>query len=124
LNNFSETLGTLKLNASSTIDFGATAASLVFADSSAQAWSGTLTISNYTVGANSLQFGASAAGLTSSQLAQISFTGYGAGATINGSGQLAPIPEPATYAALTGLLVLGAAAWRRKKSTSATRRVV
>jgi len=115
LNNFSETLAALRLDASSTIDFGSTAASLVFADSSAQSWTGTLTIANYTTASgNALRFGTSSAGLTAGQLAQISFTGYGAGVTIDGSGYVSPIPEPGTYAALAGLAALALAALRRR----------
>jgi fibronectin-binding autotransporter adhesin len=117
LNNFSETLAALKLDASSTIDFGSTASALVFADSSAQSWTGTLTIANYTTASgNSLRFGTTASGLTSGQLAQISFTGYGAGVTIDGSGYVSPIPEPGTYAVLAGLAALALAARRRRRS--------
>ena len=133
LGNFSAALGSLKLNASSTIDFGSTAATLVFANSAAQSWTGTLTINNYTTGSgNSLQFGTSAAGLTAGQLAQISFTGYAAGAAISAAGMVTPVPEPATCAVFAGFLALILTGWARRgaprgggrnKSTSPAGRV-
>jgi hypothetical protein len=41
----------------------------------------------------------------------------GFGAEADGNASASPIPEPSSYAALTGLLALGAAAWRRRQAT-------
>ena len=71
------TLGTLVLNANSIIDLGvAVTHSLKFAASNALTWSSgkTLTITNYTPGKGRIYFGSSSAGLTTAQLAQISFS--------------------------------------------------
>jgi autotransporter-associated beta strand protein len=100
---FSETLGTLTLSASSTIDLGSwtggtTPRQITFANSSAIVWTGTLTITNWQGVARQssdvaeILFGAG--GLTSTQLGQIYFANQGiSGATLLGSGELAPIPE-------------------------------
>jgi autotransporter-associated beta strand protein len=116
LNNFSETLGKLDLSANGgTIDFGGTAAALVFAKSAGENWNGgTLGITNYTTASNSLRFGSDNSGLTSSQLASIIFEGYGLGAQIDANGFVTPVPEPATYAALFGAVALVVAGYRRR----------
>jgi fibronectin-binding autotransporter adhesin len=110
---FSDVLALASLTASSTIDLGNGASVLRFSDSSAQNWVGTLAIANYTPGADQLFVGTTGSGLTSVQLAQIQFTGFDPGAQILASGEVVPVPEPAT---LAGLL-LGAAslASRRRK---------
>lgn len=89
-----EHAGTLTLNASSTIDLGASA--IRFADSSAITWgaSSVLTITNWRgAPGGGLFFGAG--GLTSTQLAQIYFADLGVrGAQLAGpDGELTPIPE-------------------------------
>ena len=72
---FSDTMGALILGGSATIDFGTTnTVSLIFGDSHLELWSvGTLNITNFTVGADTLRFGSDASALTVGQLAQISF---------------------------------------------------
>ena len=111
---FSETLGTLALNGTSLIDFGAGASALVFANSSALAWTGTLTLSNFEIGTDSLRFGIGNTALTSLQLGSISLPGYTAGLDANGFVIFAAIPEPSATAALLGGAALGAVALRRR----------
>ena len=126
LNGHAQSLGTLKLTLSSTLDFGGSAGSSVtFANSSAQPWSGTLTITNYTVGTNHLSFvGAS---LTAPQLAAFSFANYSnAPGVINGLGEVTPdfsaVPEPAESVLLAGLASLLLAGSRRRRASRAVRR--
>lgn len=93
---FSETLGTLRLtgpnpSVARTLDFGAGASALVFADSSAADWEGIpLTIVNYTHGVDTLRFGTSSSGLTSTQLGQIVFADFGVPAVIDAQGFVSP----------------------------------
>lgn len=104
---FSETLGTLSLTADSTIDLGYGASILSFADSSGLTWSGVLTIANWSGdtgggGIDRVIF-RGAAGLTSAQLEQIHFAGFGAGAHMLPGGEIVPatlVPEPAGAALL------------------------
>lgn len=110
---FSQTLGTLDLTASSTLDLS-TAGTFVFADSSALAgsWTGTLSIVGTFTDHASVNFGIG--GLTGGQLGQITING--SAASLDGSGYLfTAIPEPSTYAMLAGVLSLGAVVWRRAR---------
>lgn len=111
-----QVLGTLTLSASSTIDFGSGNSALSFADSSGLAWSGTLTITNYTVGTDTLRFGSSNTALTSTQLSLINFGG-GLVAQIDANGYVtgSSVPEPSTYATIVGAAMLGAALRRRNR---------
>ncbi len=109
---FSETLGTVSLGANSTIDLGSGTSALVFADSSAETWGASFSLSfvNFTNGVDTIRFGTNQNGLTLTQLSQITING--SGAAIDGSGflSLATIPEPSSYALLAGaagLLVVG-----------------
>jgi autotransporter-associated beta strand protein len=99
---YSETLGTLTLSASSTIDLGSYSTGLrqlIFANSSGITWTGTLTITNWQGVANTssdvaeILFGSG--GLTSTQLAQVYWANenINGGTLIGGNGELAPIPE-------------------------------
>ncbi|MET0262708.1 MAG: PEP-CTERM sorting domain-containing protein, partial [Rariglobus sp.] len=115
---FSETLGTLSLlTASSIIDLGAGASALVFSESSGVAWDSSIGLSfvNFTAGQDSIKIGVNSNGLTVTQLGQITINGQAA--TIDGSGflNIAPIPEPSTYAAFAGVLALGLVAVRRQR---------
>ena len=120
---YAETLGTLTLSASSTIDLGAatTLRNITFANSSAITWTGTLTITNWQGVANTtgeagrLLFGSG--GLTSGQMSQVywagpGFTGSG-GRLIGLNGELVPIPEPRVYAAAIALLA--AVGWQERR---------
>ncbi len=117
-----ETTGTLNLSAASTIDFGASAAAIVFAASNGLTWTGaTLTIANYSTGVDSLRFGANASALTATQLGRFRFADYNnATAQIDAFGVVTPVavPEPAAVAAFAGLATLGCALWRRRRRQS------
>ena len=119
---FSDTLGTLTLSASSTIDLGAWTTGLrqlTFANSSAISWAGTLTITNWqglalqSSDVAEVLFGTG--GLTSGQLAQVSWANQGVtgGTLIGGNGELVPVPEPRVYAAAVALLAV--VGWRERK---------
>lgn len=122
---FSETLGTLTLSATSTIDLGSYSGvntrQLVFANSSAITWAtnATLIITNWqgiaqqSSTVSQILFGTG--GLTSTQLAQVYWAGQdiAGGELIGGGGELVPVPEPRVYAA--ALALLAAVAWRERK---------
>ena len=114
LGGFSETVGALTLQAGSTINFGGTGATLDFANSSANTWTGTLTLQNFTVGSDFLNFG-TAAGLTVAQLADLSLGGYTA-TGLDGSGNVlfTAAPEPSSSAFV--LVGLAALAWRGRRA--------
>ena len=91
---FSETAGTLNLNANSTIALGTGNHTLTFANSSSETWAGsTLTITGWTgTGGASGTAGkivVGAGGLTAGQLAKISFTGF-PGTPVIVSGEVVP----------------------------------
>jgi autotransporter-associated beta strand protein/T5SS/PEP-CTERM-associated repeat protein len=124
---FNETLGTMTLGASSIIDFGSGTSTLVFADSSALTWTGTLEIHNwsgdaYGGGTDRLFFGNAATGLTADQLARIVWKNpFGMGdvtaSVIYANGEVVPVPEPGTIAAVLGLI--GFVGWRERRRISA-----
>ena len=113
-----ESLGTLTLSGTSSIDLGTAAYLLNFADSSSLScsWTGSLTIYGWTGNPNSsgtagqIFFGNNLSGLTNSQLAMISFNGFGGHAMLLTSGELVPmcVPEAGTIfaALLLALIVL------------------
>lgn len=73
---FAETASRLDVTSTATIQLG-TGATLAFADSSAVDWTGgTLSLTGTFVSGSSLRFGTSSAGLTPSQLARISASGF------------------------------------------------
>ncbi|MFN5209970.1 MAG: autotransporter-associated beta strand repeat-containing protein [Bacteroidota bacterium] len=96
---FSETMGTLALTSSSTIALGTGNHTLTFSNSSAVSWTGstTLTITGWSGSAGSsgtagkIFFGNSSSTLTSSQLAQITFSGYSSGGALLSTGELVPL---------------------------------
>jgi autotransporter-associated beta strand protein len=107
---FSETVGTLTINTTSVIDFGSGTSALAFANSSAITWNGTLTLSNFDVGTDTLRFGTDATGLTGAQLSAISLTGYTAtGLDATGFVTFTAVPEPHEFAlaivALLGVMI-------------------
>jgi autotransporter-associated beta strand protein len=88
------TLGRLELYADGTLSVGDGTASLAFADSSAAAWSGTLTITG-TLLPNTLRIGTDANGLTAAQLAAIK----------NGSDKVGITPDGYLYRIPSGTLI-------------------
>jgi autotransporter-associated beta strand protein len=124
--NFNQTFTTalnLTANSASTIDFGApgTANTISFGGSSGNWTTGTtLTIANYTAGSDQLRFGASATGLSALQLAGITFTGFAPGAEISAAGFVTPVPEPSTYAATAGVIVLAVGGYLRRRTRGRT----
>jgi len=117
------TLGTLTLQANSTIDLSQAAAwQFSFADSSAIAWSGTLTIEGYDRGIE-LQFGTSADGLTAAQLSEIVFGGSDDFAALDANGYLMEVaaPEPGSLVLLAGGLLAASLAWARLRARGAIR---
>ena len=113
---FSDTLGTLDLNASSGLSIGA-GASLLFADSSALDWgSFTLSIGGSFISGSSIKFGSSSSALTAGQLAQISSSGFtNFGLDAGGFLTASAVPEPSSFAILAGFGALGVAALRRRR---------
>ena len=97
---FTETVGTLSLTNNASIGLGSGSHNLKFANSSAISWnaSAILTINGWAGVAGSagtsgkVFFGTSTAGLSSAQLAQITFAGFNPGAQILSSGEIVPIP--------------------------------
>lgn len=117
LNGFSETLGSLNLNASASIQLGASNF-IHFADSSAQNWDGFgLNFVSFggSLGAEAVRFGTSSSGLLQSQLNLITVDGLG-GYTLDSGGYLTAIPEPSSWASLAGLAATGMVALRRRRN--------
>lgn len=111
---FNQSLGTLDLNGSLTLDLGAGSSAVSLANSSAMDW-GTfsLNIANWTLGSDTLRFGTDATGLTAEQLGLIAFTDLGGlSAKIDVNGYISPVPEPGT-ATLVLLGFAGLFFWRR-----------
>ncbi|MBW8780616.1 MAG: autotransporter-associated beta strand repeat-containing protein [Verrucomicrobia bacterium] len=116
---FSQTLNTLTLSSSSTLDFGSGTSALAFADSNSVTWTGLLTLLNFDVGTDTLKFSTSA-GLTATQLSQLSLAGYTAALDTNGFVTFSAIPEPAAYVAIFGgLALIGATIIRRRREQAA-----
>lgn len=116
---FSETLGTLTLQTNGLINFGDGSSALSFDDSSGIDWSGfLLTITNFTLGNDTLRFGSAANGLTATQLSLFRFADYGnAAGQIDANGFVTPVPEPAVLALATGSLIAAGVSWRRRKNS-------
>lgn len=120
---YDETLGKLTLDANSTIDLGAGSSILTFANSTTEAWnaSAILNIVNwsgsvYGGGTDQVYFGPG--GLSGSQISQVKFVnpfGFTPGiynAVLLSSGEIVPVPEPATVVAV--MLLAGLIAWRER----------
>ncbi len=113
-----QAIGTLNLTSSATLDLGTGASALTFANSSAIAWGeGTFHILNWTTNVDSIRFGTTSSGLTSTQLSQIVFDdvpGFWSTA-IDANGFIVPVPEPSTVTlSLLGGFGLAIAIRRRK----------
>ncbi|OYU84516.1 MAG: hypothetical protein CFE24_06405 [Flavobacterium sp. BFFFF2] len=109
---FSDVLGTLNVSDNSTISFGTGDHSLQFASSSAVSWTAgkTLTVTGWTGSlgqsgtAGKLFFGSSNTGLTSGQLAQISFSNFPTASAIQlSTGEVVPqCANPTSGGTITG----------------------
>jgi hypothetical protein len=116
-------LGTLDMDGTATIDFGAGASAMSFANSSLVNWgSFTLNLLDWTVGSDTLKVGTDATGLSAAQLSQIVFSDLPGSPTaqIDASGFVAPIavPEPSTLAlALLGGFGLATRRIARRKTS-------
>lgn len=115
---FNQTLGTLNLTASSTLDLS-TGGTFVFADSSGleSSWNGILSISGTFTEGVSVRFGTTSDGLSAGQLSKVMINGLAAGIDSNGYLTTSMIPEPSTYAAMLGAMALGAVVVRRNRRT-------
>ncbi|OYU80351.1 MAG: hypothetical protein CFE23_09810 [Flavobacterium sp. BFFFF1] len=110
---FNQSVGTLNLNTTGTIALGAASHTINFAASNAVTWNGTaLTVTGWTgtAGASGtagkIFVGSTATGLTSAQLAKISFTGYTGHAAILSNGEIVPenlVPTINTTGTLSAL---------------------
>ncbi|WCJ61181.1 autotransporter-associated beta strand repeat-containing protein [Fontisphaera persica] len=120
---YDETLGKLTLDANSTVDLGAGNSILTFANSTTESWnaSAILSIVNWTGnlyggGTDQVHFGPG--GLTAGQLSQVRFVnpfGLTPGiynAVMLSSGEVVPVPEPATIVAV--VLLAGLVGWRER----------
>ncbi len=121
---YSETLGTLTLSGTSSIDLGTASHLLQFANSSALSgsWSGHLTINGWTGipetsgTSGKIFFGNNVSGLTAGQLAMISFNGFGPGAMLLTTGELVPVAVPEAQSILAALLIAGAIGYRERRT--------
>ena len=120
-NDRTETMGNLTLTANSTINLsvGGAAATLTFSNTTWVPGAFTLTINNWTgspeiSGTDDRIFFDAALG--GSTLTGISFTGFPVGARVLSSGEVVPVPEPATI--LSGLLLMGLLAGRLTRDKS------
>jgi len=110
-----ETVAAFTLSGTAAVDLGAGASILHLANSSAQTWSGALSITNWSGsvsggGTDQIYFGADGTGLTGGQLALVTFVdplGFAAGnysAALLGTGEIVPtlVPEPGAAVSLLG----------------------
>ena len=119
---FSETLGTLDVNAGAIINMSGNG-TVAFSPSNLVGWSGTLSIWNWdVVGADAtptaMRFGLNGSALTASQLYNIRVydgagTGYLGSGDLNSSGFLVLVPEPG--AVVAGVVLLGLVGWRERR---------
>ena len=122
---FSDTVGVLTLSSSSTVDLGSGTSILNFANSSGATWvnGSTLYVANWNGswsggGGDQLIFGSTSLGLVQGQINNIIFVNPN-GATghfssrILGSGEIVPVPEPATIG--FGSLLLGGLGFRERE---------
>jgi MYXO-CTERM domain-containing protein len=119
-------IGAITLLSNSIIDLGDGASVIAFANSSAQTWTGTISVYNWsgTLGAangiDQVYFGSDATGLTATQLGQIAFYSD-SGTTFLGTasyasdldGEVIPVPEPSSWFAAA--LAFGALGFTQRR---------
>lgn len=117
---FDETLGTLTLTADSAITLGSAIHNLRFGASNLAGWdiAAILTINGWMAdasgtGFSKIFFGTNATSLTSQQLSQIRFAGYGSGMLLS-NGELVPTAVPEAEEYLAVLLITGIVLWRER----------
>jgi hypothetical protein len=104
----SAALGALTLSADSTLDFGIGGTQTIeFASLASHTSGASLNILNWTGtlaggGTDQLRF-TGGSGVTPGFLTEVQFNGYPQGAILLGSGEVVPVPEPATWLGLLGL---------------------
>ncbi|MFI5356642.1 MAG: beta strand repeat-containing protein [Opitutales bacterium] len=113
LNGYSNKVGTLSFSGGGVLNFDNSAATNSFVFGAAGTTSGVLTINNYTSGSNYI--GSTSAGLSSTFLNSLYFSGIGAGATESGSLLAAPNSLGNAYQ-----LTPNAVTWNVWKSNSST----
>ena len=111
-----QSLGTLDLNGTLTLDLKSGNSAVSFANSSALDWgSFNLNIVNWTAGTDTLRFGTDSTGLTAPQLALITFTDLeGLHGQIDASGYVTPMPVPEPATGMVMLLGLGGLLFSRR----------
>jgi hypothetical protein len=124
INGTSDNVGTLTLAANSRIDFSGGGSVWNFSSSSLASWTAgsTLLITNWNGnvnggGSDQLVFGSAGSGLSAGQVAQIQFVNPNGingvfAARILSSGEIVPVPEPATIG--FGALLLGSLGFRER----------
>ena len=130
-----DTVGALTLSANSVIDFGTFVGNVYFADSSAVSWTANAILSiwnwngtsqygtSYGAGDRHIFFGNNASGLSSNQLAQISFysdsgSSFIGSGWINSSGEIGAVPEPQAIVTAAALLLGMGFYYLRRRKTS------
>lgn len=119
-------IGALTLQSSSIINLGSGSSVIAFANSSAQTWTGTLSIYNWSGstsgnGTDQVYFGNDNTGLNAGQLSDVTFysdsgiTALGV-AQILADGEIVPVPEPATW--FGAALTLAAVAYSQRRRFS------
>jgi autotransporter-associated beta strand protein len=108
-----QSLGTLDLDGTATLDLGSGASAVSFANSSAIDWSAfNLNIANWTVGVDTIRFGTDNSGLTQSQLDHIIFTDLdNATAQIDPSGFISPVAVPEPQSVVMFLIGIAGLMW-------------
>lgn len=115
---FNQTVnGALAISAGSTISYEAGIASLTFANSASQTWSGALNLVDWT-SADQIYFGTDDTGLTAAQLQDIEVNGTSENFILSADGLLEETPEPSTVSlgALAGFAGLVVCIRRRRQT--------
>ncbi len=107
---YGTTIGALTLNGTSTIALGSGSHTLTFSDSHLLTWTGTLSVTGWTGSATTsgggtagvIKFGSANTTLSSTQLSNITFSGFPSGAVLKSNGELVPASEASFNTAAAG----------------------